>query len=246
MSPSMSRSFASNTLAVVPVRAGSKGLPKKNVRLIAGKPLYQHAVEQALRLVGKCVVTTDIVEILNSPSISGETLVERPSEIARDDTPMDAVLIHLLQLLKRRSELPDHVLLLQATSPLRVDADIEKAIELYSKGEFELLISVTDAEPSILKYGTISEGEFTPVSKPKYCFTNRQSLPKVYRPNGAIYLFSTEFFLRNGGLATNRIGAVIMPSERSIDIDSEDDFIKVEKMMFDLRGHDAGDRATGY
>lgn len=71
---------------------------------------------------------------------------------------MDAVLIHLFQLLKRRSELPDHVLLLQATSPLRVDADIEKAIELYSKGEFELLISVTDAEPSILKYGTISEG----------------------------------------------------------------------------------------
>lgn len=81
MSPSMSRSFASNTLAVVPVRAGSRACPK-NVRLIAGKPLYQHAVEQALRLVGKCVVTTDIVEILNSPSISGETLVERPSEIA--------------------------------------------------------------------------------------------------------------------------------------------------------------------
>lgn len=218
-------------MAILPLRAGSKGLPNKNLLPIAGKPLFRHTLEQALRTVGRCAITTDIPDLLRADAPEGCTVIQRPVELAGDRTPMDPVLSHLFDQLEQTGPLPATAVLLQATSPLRLDKDISAAIDLHATGRFELVLSVTDADSGILKYGFLNKGRFSAVAEPEYCFQNRQALPKVVRPNGAVYVFSPASFRRNGGLATRSIGAVPMPQARSIDIDSEDDLKAAEAIL---------------
>lgn len=214
-------------VAIVPVRGGSKGLPGKNLKPLKGEPLWERAVGQG-RAAGadQVVLTTDVAEILalDRPDL---TMIERPAELARDDTPMAPVLVHALE----RIEGPARVVLLQATSPLRAVADIEAAIALHAGGGFDLVKTVTPTNSGILKYGLMEGDRFVPVVDPAYCFLNRQALPPVMRPNGAVYVFDRDWFLGNGGFTTNRIGAVVMPEERSFDIDSAEDFARAEAML---------------
>ncbi len=227
----MHNRMAPGTLAIIPLRAGSKGLPGKNLRLLAGKPLYQHALDQALRVVGRCAITTDIPEILSAKLPSVCTVVPRPSELATDQTQIAPVLSHLFDTLLQQGNLPQRVVLLQATSPLRQDKDLIQALTHFTSGKFELVMSVTKTDPSILKYGFAEEGRFTPVSNPEFCFSNRQSLPHIVRPNGAIYVFSPKTFMASGTLATNSTGFIEMPEADSIDIDTEADLKAAEDAL---------------
>lgn len=231
----MPESRGSDILAILPLRAGSKGLAKKNLLPLAGKPLYRHTLDQALRVVGRCVITTDIAEILDAEPPEGCTVIERPAELAADGTPMDPVLLHLFDTLERDGALPGTAVLLQATSPLRRDEDIRAAIDLHAGGAFELVMTVTEADSSILKYGFLRDGRFEAVSKPDYCFENRQDLPQVIRPNGAVYVFSPEVFRANGGMSIRSIGAAMMPEHLSIDIDSEADLKAAEEVLLRTR-----------
>ena len=135
-------------IAVVPARGGSKGLPGKNVRPLAGVPLYRRAVEQGLAAgAAEVLVSTDIPEILDVP-LPGVRLIPRPGELAGDSVPMDPVLIHAL-----RDAGSALIVLLQATSPLRAVEDIRRGVEVWRGGEFDLVMSVTEAPSTILKYG---------------------------------------------------------------------------------------------
>lgn len=215
-------------VAIVPVRGGSKGLPGKNLRPLAGVPLWQRAVRQGQEAGADLVlVTTDIPELLARPPEPGVEILERPAALAADDTPMAPVLVHALERLAE----PARIVLLQATSPLRSVDDIRAAVTLHGAGGFDLVKTVTPTASGILKYGTMEGDRFRPVSDPAYCFANRQSLPQVMRPNGAVYVFDRDWFLRNGGFVTDRIGAVVMPGERSFDIDSAEDFARAEAML---------------
>ena len=214
-------------MALVPVRGGSKGLPGKNTRMLAGKPLYRHAVDQALEAgADEVVISTDIEELLGADHGAGVVALRRPAELAGDDVPMDPVILHAL---RDRGEAL--VVLLQATSPLRRAGDVRAALEVWRKGRFDLVMSVARTSAGILKYGMAEGDRFVPVARPEYCFMNRQSLPAVYRPNGAVYVFDADWFRANGGLATERIGMVEMPEERSLDIDSAEDFARVEAIL---------------
>lgn len=217
-------------IAIVPVRDGSKGLPGKNTRPLAGRPLYRHAVDQGLAAgAERVVVSTDISGILDAAPIPGVQVVTRPAALAEDTVPMDPVLLHALG----PEGVPDPavVVLLQATSPLRQVDDIRAAVDLWRRSDFDLVMSVTEAPAGILKYG-LSEGDrFVPVARPEYCFMNRQQLPAVWRPNGAVYVFSADWLRSNGGLATDRIGMVAMPAERSMDIDTLADFERAEAAL---------------
>lgn len=217
-------------IALVPLRAGSKGLPGKNTRLLCGRPLYRHAVDQGLAAgASQVFISTDIPEVLAADHGEHVRAVHRPAELAGDTVPMDAVLRHFLSGDFRQ---PANVVLLQATSPLRRAEDIRGALEVYARGGFDLVMSVTETAPTILKYGTAAPGgRFVPVSDPAYCFTNRQALPKVYRPNGAVYVFDADWFRAKGALATDRIGMFEMPAERSHDIDTEADFQLAERLL---------------
>lgn len=214
-------------VAIVPVRSGSKGLVGKNLKPLAGVPLWERAVAHGREVGAEVLVTTDSCEILEQGGREGVTLLDRPAELATDSTPMDPVILHALA----HVEGPARIVLLQPTSPLRSRGDIEDCITLHETGRFDLVKTVTATDAGILKYGTMHDSQFIPVSDPAYCFTNRQHLPKVMKPNGAVYVFDRDWFVKNGGFATDRIGGVIMPAERSFDIDTEDDFRRVEELF---------------
>ncbi|MFN3936913.1 MAG: cytidylyltransferase domain-containing protein [Gemmobacter sp.] len=214
-------------LALVPVRAGSKGLPGKNLRLLAGKPLYRHSVDHGLAVGARVVVTTDHPEILAGDHGPGVTALARPAELAADDTPMDPVIAHALAAIPG----PATVVLLQPTSPLRQPFDIFAAVSLFRGGAYDLVLTVTEADRGVLKWGTVEDGRFRPLVHPAFCFMNRQALPAVHRPNGAVYVFDADWFRGAGRLATDRIGAVVMPAERAADIDGAEDFARAEAAL---------------
>lgn len=218
----------SDLIAVVPVRAGSKGLPGKNTRRLAGLPLYQYAVRQALRTVGRVVISTDIEEIMQSELPANCYVCARPAELAADETPMAPVLGHLIDELNLHAST---LVLLQATSPLRKDIDVEAAIALHATGSHDLVMSVIERDRGVLKYGTLENGEFKALRNPSHSFQNRQALPRVYGPNGAAYVFSAAKFMLRRDFPVDRIGAVEMPADRSIDIDTEQDFQQVENLI---------------
>ncbi len=220
----MPDSHPPDALAIIPLREGSKGLRGKNCRPLAGKPLFLHSVEQALRTVGRCVITTDISDVLTGSFPVGCQVISRPTALAGDHTPMAPVLMHLFERFREERTLPRIAVLLQATSPTRRDEDVRRALAVYQEGQFELVMSVVRTDPGVLKYGFARGNRFTPVSRPDFCFSNRQSLPEIVRPNGAVYVFSPETFLQNGGWPTRSIGSIEMPGTYSIDIDTEADF----------------------
>lgn len=218
--------------AIVPLRGGSRGLPGKNVRRLAGRPLYQHAVDLALTAGARqVVITTDIEEVLNALHGPGIRALQRPLSLCTDDTPMEPVLRHAIDAVG----LQGTIVLLQATSPLRSLEDCHGALERYSSGEFDLVMSVTAADRGVQKWGRIDHGRFVPLSLPQHLFANRQSLPPLFKPNGAIYVFDAQAFLNRGGFPRERIGVLEMPGERSQDIDSLADFELCERLLARLQ-----------
>jgi CMP-N,N'-diacetyllegionaminic acid synthase len=222
-------------IALVPVRAGSKGLPGKNLRPLASRPLFRHAIDQALAAgVEEVILSTDIAELLAAEHGPRVRALPRPADLAGDAVPMDPVIAHAL-----RAGLagPARVVLLQATSPLRLPEDIRAAVALHETGAHDLVMTVAPADSGVLKWGFVEQGRFRPLVRADYCFANRQALPAVWRPNGAVYVFDADWFRQRGALATDSIGAVEMPAGRSGDIDSAADFAHAEAV---LRARDDG------
>lgn len=220
-----------NIIAIVPVRAGSRGLPGKNTLPVNGLPLYMHAVNQGLRTVGKVLLSTDIKSIANVHLPNGCTLCWRPPELSTFDTPMVSVIQHLIEDCALSSH---RIVLLQATSPLRLDGDILAALKLFSQGQYDLVMSVVKQDSGVLKYGTLNGATFRAMREQNLCFANRQQLPTVHGPNGAVYVFEADHFTEQQSFPSQRIGAVEMPKERSVDIDTMDDLLYVEE-YFRLR-----------
>ncbi len=219
----------SNWTAVIPLRGGSKGLPGKNTRLLAGKPLYQHAVDVALAAgASRVLLSTDIAEVLNAQLPDQVQALARPPELCGDAVPMAPVLLHVLQ----SARVTGPVVLLQPTSPLRQVADVQAALRTLATGQFDLVMSVTEADRGVLKWGQVqADGRFVPLSSPAHCFSNRQSLPPVYKPNGAVYAMQAEWFVANESFVSERIGTVVMPPERSHDIDNLADFERCQALL---------------
>lgn len=220
--------ISSDWTAVIPLRAGSKGLPGKNTRVLAGQPLYRHAVNAALQAgAARVVISTDIGELLSAPLPARVEVLQRPPDLAGDAVPMAPVLVHAIASARIQGTL----VLLQATSPLRCAADIQAALAVYATGAHDVVMSVTAADRGVLKWGLIEGERFVPLADPAFCFANRQSLPAVVRPNGAVYVVDAAGFAARGGFVTDRIGVMAMDAERSQDIDTLADFERCETLM---------------
>ncbi len=210
--------------AIIPLRAGSKGLPNKNILPLNGQCLYLYAVNAALAAgASRIVISTDIVTVLNAAPINRVECVVRPQHLCGDTVDMATVLLHLI----KTENLSGTLVLLQATSPLRTAAHIQAGLALFNSQNYDLVMGVTPAERSILKWGFLQNNQFMPLSNPQYCFSNRQQLPEVVRPNGALYLFNAAWFINNGGFTGSnltRIGALNMNEKDSLDIDNAADF----------------------
>jgi CMP-N-acetylneuraminic acid synthetase len=210
-------------LGIIPARGGSKGVPRKNVRLLGGKPLICHSIEAAkqAKSVSAFLVSTDDAEIASVSKLAGAEVLNRPSELALDTTPMPEVIQHVLQ---ERGQGVEVILLLQPTCPQRTAEDIDAALALFSEVEVQSVMSVYQVEdhhPGRM-YRT-EQGRLVPLF-PEWISARRQDLPAIYHRNGAIYACRADHFRRTGFLWDEHPAPYVMPRNRSLNIDDPFDF----------------------
>jgi N-acylneuraminate cytidylyltransferase len=206
-----------DVVSIVPLRAGSKGLVNKNTCLVNGKPLYQYTIDQSISLGFRTIVSTDISEI-SQPKDGSFEMRRRSPGLCKDTTPMADVIIDVIKAIGIKART---VILLQATSPLREQVDILACLAKFRSQPCSLVMSCTQIASTSLKYGLRNGDVFEPINQSSFLFTNRQQLPKLLRPNGAIYVFSSTEFIENNGFPTRKILFHEMPESRSLDIDDE-------------------------
>ena len=218
-------------LSIIPARGGSKGLKRKNILNLNSKPLIGWSIEASIKskYITKTIVSSEDDEILNIAKQYNITTIKRPYFLALDDSTSESVVKHSIESL---SKMFDFIVLLQPTSPLRDEEDIDKAIELLLKEKATALISVKEVDNKILKAFIEDENHFIKgIHNNSYPFMPRQKLPKTYLSNGAIYITKTEDFLKNNSFFTDKTIKYTMSEEKSLDIDTKEDFDKVSKIM---------------
>lgn len=222
-------------LAIIPARGGSKGVPRKNVKNLCGKPLIAWSIEEALKskYIDRLVVSTEDEEIAEiSKKYGAEVPFIRPIELAKDDTPGIEPLLHCIYWLKNNENYyPDYVCTLQCTSPFRNFKHINEALELLIKEKGDSIIGVCESEVSPYWMKSIENGRLIDFIKDSPKYTRRQDLPTVYRLNGAVYIGKTDLLLINRNWYTNNTLPYIMSQKDSMDIDTIYDFKLAELMM---------------
>lgn len=216
-----------DTLAIIPARGGSKGIPRKNIREVLGKPLISHTIEAALdcQRINGVIVSTDDETIADTARAAGAELpFIRPAELAEDDTPTEPVITHALQSLEEEYE---QFILLQPTSPLRDSGHIREALARFEKFGLTSLVSVYPDHS--YRWSTMDEGavqvNFGGDRK------RRQEKDEEFVENGAIYVAKVEQFLESECLFMGRTGLYEMRWRDSIDIDTPFDMWLAEEIM---------------
>jgi CMP-N,N'-diacetyllegionaminic acid synthase len=215
-------------LGIIPARGGSKGVPGKNIRLVAGKPLIALSIEQACNsaYIDRTVVSSDDDEIISiARQWGGDVPFVRPAELAADETPGMAPVLHALDQILGY----DYVVLLQPTSPLRLAEDIDGCIRHCVSSNSPACVTVALATESPYWMFTVD-----PQSRLKSLLgltslgPRRQDLPEVYSINGAVYVARIDWLRQTGTFISEETTGYVMPRERSIDLDSELDFKHLE------------------
>ena len=213
-----------SVVALIPARGGSKGLPRKNVLKVLGRPLISYTIGAAKSsfLIRDVVVSSEDEEILTIAEKSGATALKRPIEYAEDHSSTFEVIDHFIS---SYSDIEQYnvLILLQPTSPLRGGEHIDEALRLKISSGATSCISVEKAANSCLKW-VQSDGEYVkPLSSKEYPFFRRQDLPEVYRPNGAIYIIDLYSYKKENTLITQLCVPYLMNEIDSLDIDTLED-----------------------
>lgn len=222
-------------LAIIPARGGSKGVPKKNIKELNGKPLIAYSIDEAKKskYIDRLVVSTDDLDISSiSKEFGAEVPCLRPENLATDKSPTIDCITHMINFLREKENyIPDYVCLLQCTSPLRtyndIDGTIEKALSLNVDGA----ISVCEAEVNPYWSNIFNGDKLEYFINEGKQITRRQDLPKVYRINGAIYCIKTDILLKYNTFETDNVTGYVMSNRNSIDIDDYIDFKLAEIYM---------------
>lgn len=233
----------SNLAACIFARGGSKGLPNKNILNFAGKPLIAWAVEQALALstIDEVFVSTDSVEIADIAQKFGASVpFIRPSELAMDDSPEWMAWRHMMSFfLERDGKMPDAMLSVPTTTPLRSTSDIQRCIDAFEPGVTDAIVTVTDPHRSpyfnMVKFDEYGFADV--VISNDSGIRRRQDSPNVFDMTTAAYVVNSEFIMVHDGLFEGRIKAVHLPIERAIDIDTLLDFEIAEYLFLRREGN---------
>lgn len=224
-----------NILSIIPARGGSKGIPQKNIHLINKKPMIAYTIEASLasKYITDTVVSSDSDKILDIASQCGAKILKRPYSLAQDYSKTNDVITHAISTIENFVHRYKYIILLQPTSPLRKTKHIDNAIEEIVSKKALSLISVKAVDSTILKSFFISEQNFLkPISNINYPFMPRQALPKVYMPNGAIYIVNSNKFNNNKKLYyPSATIPFIMDEYSSLDVDSIEDIALCEALM---------------
>lgn len=221
-------------LAIIPARGGSKSIPRKNVRLLAGKPLIAWSIEHALAApeVGRVIVSTDDEEIAEiAREFGAEVPFMRPPEFSTDEAATDPVLLHAIDYLADTENYhPDAVILLQPTSPSRSPGALSRAVVQYLEEEAECLLSTFEIHPFLWRNPEKPTPSYDILRRPR-----RQDVAaaeRTFEENGSIYISNTALLkAHKSRLFEGRISMFVMSNKESYDIDVLDDFKIVEAIM---------------
>lgn len=224
-------------VAFIFARGGSKGLPGKNIRVFAGKPLIAWSIEHALAVkqIERVIVSTDSQEIAAiALEYGAEVPFMRPVELACDDSPEWLAWRHSLNyLLESTGKLPEAMVSVPPTAPLRIPLDIENCIEEYEKGKVDVVIAVTDAHRSpyfnMVKFN--ADETVRLVNPVELSITHRQNVPVVYDMTTVCYVINPMFVMTHNAIFEGQVRAILVPPERAIDIDTLLDFQIAESII---------------
>ena len=216
--------FGKKVLGVITARGGSKGVPKKNIRDVSGKPLIAWSIDAAVasQYLDRCILSSDDIEIIQIAKEYGcEVPFIRPGKLATDESTSVDVILHVLNEVKENYDI---IVLLQPTSPLRSPKDIDACIRKCANNSSSC-VSVTESEKTpYWMYNIDEKGCLHSLFPNEQLPQRRQEAPKVYSLNGAVYAFDVAWFLKNKVFVDKTTSAYIMPKQRSIDIDTIEDF----------------------
>ena len=225
---------AATTVAVIPARGGSRSIPRKSIAMLAGRPLLVWSIDAA-RAVGaieRIIVSTDDDEIARVALRHGAEVMRRPADLATDEALVIDALRDLLTRLSADGTRPGIVVLLEPTCPLRDAADIEACLAVLADDEIDAVATFKAADLNPLRAWRIEEGRpatFLPGVDP---WQPRQRLPPAYQLNGAVYAFRADRLRPDHpSILFGRTAAVVMPPERSVDIDGPLDLIVAEALV---------------
>lgn len=225
-----------DVLGLITARGGSKGIPRKNILPVGGKPLIAWTIEaaRAARRLTRVVVSTDDEEIAAvSRQWGAEAPFLRPAAMAGDDSPHVLAVLHALEwLIERERVRPDYLVLLQPTSPLRSPADIDAAIHLAMERRAEAVVSVSEThDHPMLARRIRADGALESFVPCDLAYPRRQDLPKAYALNGAVYVFRVESLLVRRALDVPGALGYVMPADRSLQVDTPWDLRLAELIL---------------
>jgi CMP-N,N'-diacetyllegionaminic acid synthase len=224
-------------LGLVPARGGSKGVPRKNIRMLGGQPLLQYTAKAALasRLLTKTIISTEDEEIAQVGRLCGlEAPFLRPVELAEDTTPTLPVVQHAVLWLERHGEVFDAICLLQPTNPFRTAEDIDACIELMERSGSDSVISVLPIPAQYHPYWVylrdesgrlrLSNGEAAPLPR-------RQELPPAFHREGSVYVTRRDVLIDDSSLYGKHVEGYLVDARKSINIDDLNDWAHAESMV---------------
>ncbi len=221
-------------VALIPARGGSKGIPRKNVLPIAGKPLIVWTIEQALAVPGlRVVVSTDDAAIAEVSRSAGAEVIDRPAELAQDATATEPVVEHTIAEFASRGERPEAVMLLQATSPVRLPGTLARALTEFAESGCDSMVGVVPQAPFLWWQGEAPTPDYDIFARPR-----RQDLTPErmrYRETGSVYVTRTEIYESLHNRLGGHVRLFIMDDREGTDIDTPTDFVLAGSLLSQVR-----------
>ena len=225
-------------LCVIPVRGGSKGIPRKNLKPISGKPLVAWTIEQALdaktalapEIELDVVVSTDDKELADvAREYGAEVPFMRPAELAEDTTATEPVIEHAIEFMSHEGRRPDAVMLLQATSPVRLPGTLERAVRQFAASDSDSMVGVIPIGPFIWAATEPPTAQYEVMARPRRQELTRETFR--YRENGSMYITKTEIYEEFHNRLAGKIELFMLEDIEGVDIDAPIDFSLAEHQL---------------
>mgnify|MGYP006134970501 FL=1 len=219
-------------IAFIPARGGSKGVPKKNIKMLYGKPLIAWSIEQALnsKFIDRVIVSTDCPKISKiAIDYGAEVPYMRPDSLSNDTATTESAMLHCCEYLSKRDELPELFMLVQCTSPIRSKDSFDLAITDFKSKNLDSMLTVSKSHRFTWRNTNIPKASYNYKNRPRRQDINPED--QEYLETGSFYITKTNALIKSMNRITGKIGLFVTPENESYEIDTDIDFIICEELM---------------